>query len=70
MKRVQHNSQQAISSLLKQRCDHQLAVVVDPSDRELRELAAMLAKCPNCGQWLPGDGPIMAVLSSDSDSLF
>jgi hypothetical protein len=46
-----------------------LAVVVDPTDGELREFEAMLAKCPNCSQWLPGDGPIMAVLSSDENSI-
>jgi hypothetical protein len=44
-------------------------VVVDPTDGEIRELEAMLAKCPNCSRWLPGDGPIMAVLSSDENSI-
>jgi hypothetical protein len=39
------------------------------TDGELRELEAMLAKCPNCSQWLPGEGPIMAVLSSDENSI-
>jgi len=58
----QHNG----SSLPEQRCSHRLAVVIDPTDRELRELEAMLARCPNCSQWVPGDGPIMAVLR-DSD---
>jgi hypothetical protein len=28
----------------------------------------MLAKCPNCSQWTPGDGPIMAILSSGGSS--
>jgi hypothetical protein len=68
MKRVQHNSPQPSSSLRKQRCNHRLAVVVDPTAPELRELEAMLARCPNCSQWVPGDGPIMAVLSSDENT--
>lgn len=46
------------------RCNHPLAVVVDPTQRELRELERMLAQCPVCSRWSPGDGPIMAVLSS------
>jgi hypothetical protein len=28
----------------------------------------MLARCPNCSQWVPGDGPIMVVLSSDENT--
>jgi len=64
MKLLRNPSQQN-SSLAKQRCNHPLAVIVDPTDGEVRELEAMLAKCPNCSQWVPGDGPIMAVLSSD-----
>lgn len=51
------------SSVAKQRCNHPLAVVVDPTEREIRELEVMLAKCPHCSQWVPGDGPIMATLS-------
>jgi hypothetical protein len=47
------------------RCNHPIAVLIDPSERELRELEAMLTKCPNCSQWAPGDGPIMAVLTSN-----
>lgn len=46
------------------RCNHPLAVVVDPTERDLRELERMLAQCPVCSRWAPGDGPIMAVLSS------
>jgi hypothetical protein len=46
------------------RCNHPLAVLIDPTDRELRELEQMLATCPVCSQWSPGDGPIMAVMST------
>ena len=67
MKLLQRNTPTENSS--KQRCNHPLAVVVDPTDGEIRELEAMLAKCPNCSQWLPGDGPIMAVLSSDENTI-
>lgn len=52
---------------LKTRCNHPLAVVVDPSEQEIKELETMLARCPNCSQWHPGDGPIMAVLTSRRD---
>ena len=45
-------------------CNHPLAVVIDPTDSELRALEMMLAECPNCSRWTPGDGPIMAVLLS------
>ena len=68
MKLLQRNTPQ--ESSLKQRCNHSLAVVVDPTDRELHELEAMLAKCPNCSQWQPGDGPIMAVLSSHGNNVY
>jgi hypothetical protein len=64
MKLLQRNSSQENSSVAIQRCNHPLAVIVDPTDGEIREFEAMLAKCPNCSQWVPGDGPIMAVLSS------
>lgn len=67
MKLLQRNSPKQ-NSLLPERCNHPLAVAVDPTDRELRELEAMLAKCPNCSQWMPGDGPIMVVLSSDENT--
>jgi hypothetical protein len=70
MKQLQCNSPQVSSSLPKQRCNHRLAVIVDPTDPELRELEAMLARCPNCSQWMPGDGPIMAVLSSDENTTY
>jgi hypothetical protein len=46
------------------RCNHPLAIVIDPTDGDLRELETMLAGCPNCSRWTPGDGPIMAVLLS------
>lgn len=49
------------------RCNHPLAVIVDPTERELKELETMLARCPNCSQWHPGNGPIMAVLTSRQD---
>lgn len=47
------------------RCNHPPAVVVDPTARELRELEQMLARCPICRQWSPGDGPIMAIVSTE-----
>jgi len=47
-----------------QRCNHPLAFIIDPTDREISELEKMLADCPNCSRWSPGDGPIMAVVSS------
>jgi len=50
------------------RCNHPLAVIVDPTERELKELETMLARCPNCSQWHPGNGPIMAVLNSRQGS--
>jgi hypothetical protein len=56
MKRLQRHSPQQDSLLSKQQCNHPHAVVVDPTDREVRELEAMLAGCPNCSQWVPGDG--------------
>ena len=40
------------------RCNHPLAVVVDPTDRELRESEPMLAHGPVCTRWPPGDGLI------------
>jgi hypothetical protein len=45
-------------------CNHPLAVLLDPTEFELRELERMLAECPNCSRWAPGDGPIIAVLLS------
>jgi len=49
-------------------CNHPLAVMIDPSESELREFEAMLARCPNCSQWTPGDGPIMAIISSQANA--
>lgn len=58
---------------LIQRCNHRLAVAINPTDRDLRELETMLAQCPNCNRWMPGDGPIMATLPGqrrvDNDDL-
>ncbi len=45
-------------------CNHPVALVVDRTERELRGLEVMLSNCPNCSRWTPGNGPIMAVLSS------
>ena len=53
---------QATERAVKQRCDHGLALVIDPTENELRELEQMLANCPHCSRWIPGDGPIMAVV--------
>ena len=53
----------------RQLCNHAHAVIVNPSEHELREFEAMLASCPNCSRWSPGDGPIMAVLSTETTSL-
>jgi hypothetical protein len=68
MKLFKRNSTIEIQRPITARCNHPLAVIVDPTERELKELETMLARCPNCSQWHPGDGPIMAVLSSDPDS--
>lgn len=57
------------SRRVKRPCDHPLAVVIDPSARELSELERMLAQCPHCSRWAPGDGPIMAVVSSQASSI-
>jgi len=62
MKSSQHNSTQDSVRITDRHCNHPLAVVVDATDRQLRELEAMLAQCPNCSRWTPGDGPIMATL--------
>ena len=48
----------------KQRCNHPLALVVDRTERELRELEVLLSNRPNCSRWTPENGPIIAVLSS------
>jgi hypothetical protein len=49
-------------------CNHPLAVMIDPTANELREFEAMLARCPNCSQWTPGDGPIMVIISSQANA--
>lgn len=49
---------------MRHRCNHPVAVLVDPTDQQLQELETMLSGCPNCSRWRPGDGPIMAVLTS------
>ena len=64
MKLFNRNSINEIQRPVTPRCNHPLAVIVDPTERELKDLETMLAHCPNCSQWHPGDGPIMAVLSS------
>jgi len=48
----------------KQPCNHPLALVVDQTERELRELEVLLSNRPNCSRCTPENGPIMAVLSS------
>ena len=45
-------------------CNHPLAVLFDPSDAEMSRLEQILARCPGCSRWSPGDGPIMAIVSS------
>ena len=68
MKLFKRNSSSDSQRPVTARCNHPLAVIVDPTEREVKELETMLAHCPNCSQWHPGDGPIMAVLSSAEDS--
>ena len=68
MKLFKRNSIDDIRRPIAERCHHPLAVIVDPSERELTELENMLARCPNCSQWHPGDGPIMAVFTSREES--
>jgi hypothetical protein len=64
MKLFKRNTGNDSQRPLTPRCNHPLAVIVDPTEQELKELETMLARCPNCSQWHPGDGPIMAVLDS------
>lgn len=64
MRRRRKTSSLEFPPAVQQRCNHGLALLIDPSDNELRELEKMLAKCPNCSGWSPGDGPIMAVILS------
>ena len=68
MKLFKRNSTGDSQRPLAPRCDHPLAVIVDPSERELTEFETMLAGCPNCSQWQPGQGPIMAVLTKRQNS--
>jgi len=68
MKHHQKSRPQENSRSAPHRCNHPLAVVIDPTDREISELEQMLAQCPNCSRWSPGDGPIMAVVSSHSEA--
>ena len=69
MKNQKQETERAETAAARQCCNHPHAVIVNPSEHELRELEAMLAGCPNCSRWSPGDGPIMAVLSTETSSL-
>jgi|GEM_PF-1669798 hypothetical protein len=69
MKKQKPDKDRSESATKRQLCSHAHAVIVNPSERELREFEAMLAGCPNCSRWSPGDGPIMAVLSTETASL-
>ena len=62
MKNHKQETDRAETAAARPCCNHPHAVIVNPSESELRELEAMLASCPNCSRWSPGDGPIMAVL--------
>jgi hypothetical protein len=68
MRQPGKNSTHGSSYRAQQHCNHPLAVVIDPTGRELSELEQMLAKCPICSQWSPGDGPIMAIVSSEKSN--
>jgi len=65
MDKVTERSKEEGAAASLPRCNHPLALLVDPTDKELQELEAMLARCPNCSRWMPGDGPIMATPTSD-----
>jgi len=69
MKNQKQETERAETAAVRHCCNHPHAVIVNPSERELREFEAMLASCPNCSRWSPGDGPIMAVLSTETTSL-
>ena len=58
MKLFKRNTGNDSQRPLTPRCNHPLAVIVDPTEQELKELETMLARCPNCSQWHPGDGKI------------
>jgi len=68
MKQPRKNSTDGGSYRTHQHCNHPLAVVIDPTARELSDLDVMLAQCPICSQWSPGDGPIMAIVSSEKSN--
>jgi hypothetical protein len=68
MKLFKRNTNNDSHRPLTSRCNHPLAVIVDPTEQELKELETMLERCPNCSKWHPGDGPIMAVLTSGLDA--
>lgn len=68
MKLFKRNTKIASRRPVTPRCSHPQALIVDPTEREVKELETMLAHCPNCSQWHPGQGPIMAVLRSRQDS--
>lgn len=69
MKNQKQETERAETAAVRHGCNHPHAVIVNPSERELREFEAMLASCPNCSRWSPGDGPIMVVLSTETTSL-
>jgi hypothetical protein len=69
MKKEQPAGARTESAAKRHLCNHPHAVIVNPNERELREFEAMLASCPNCSRWSPGDGPIMAVLSTETTGL-
>ena len=69
MKNQKQEAHRAETAAVPHGCNHPHAVIVNPSETELREFEAMLASCPNCSRWSPGDGPIMAVLSTETTSL-
>lgn len=56
------------ATLADRRCNHPHAVAIDPGDGDLRALEEMLAHCPNCSRWKPGDGPIMATFEDGGDT--
>ena len=65
--RVRPKSANHSSRRAKHCCSHPLALVIDPTARELNELEQMLAKCPIRSRWSPGGGPIMAIVNTATD---
>jgi len=59
-----HDTPPHTESCAKLRCNHPLAFVIDATEREISELEQMLANCPNCNRWSPGNGPIMAIVTN------